>query len=145
MTLITPGPCRRSNTGPGEHGPLNQPIRRTTMKRMNAAIRTLAWILLPAALLGLSACSSSPPPKGPEKVESFQYEGGSTGFGGGVITESNSTNATVMAVDPAQRTLVLQFPDNSRVTQKAAQEVPNFNQIHVGDQVMATIAPEGRL
>jgi hypothetical protein len=71
-------------------------------------------------------------------VHTFQQEGGGSGFGGAVLVNSVTTNATVVSLNPAQRQLLLRFPSGVEKTYRAGNEVSNFDQIKVGDQVKAT-------
>ena len=65
--------------------------------------------LFPAALLiTLAACSSTPlPPESQWKSATYQQEAGGAGFGGQVVADTITTNATVVSIDAKQRTLVL--------------------------------------
>ena len=107
------------------------------MKHLKSAIAVLA----PVVLAILSSCSN-PPPKGPPVVRTFQEEGGGSGFGGQVVLNSVTTNATVVSVDTAQRRLVLRFGSGAQATYHAGSEVPNFDQIRAGDQVKTTTVEE---
>ena len=59
---------------------------------------------------------------------------------GGAVVETTTITATVDAIDAANRTVTLKFPDGKMKTVKAGPEVRNFDQIKVGDQVKATYA-----
>lgn len=62
--------------------------------------------------------------------------------GGGIITETYTTQATVLAVDAAKRKLTLQTPDGKKTTFKADTAMVNFPQIKVGDQVNAVVTEQ---
>jgi hypothetical protein len=57
---------------------------------------------------------------------------------GGTITTGTTATATVVAVDPAHRTVTLRSPDGTMSTYQVGEEAVNFDQIRVGDQVKAT-------
>src|ERR1017187_1925724 len=97
-----------------------------------------ATAALAVAVLVLSTSCSSPPPKGPMAVHTFQQEGGGSGFGGAMLVNSVTTNATVVSLNTAQRQLLLRFPSGIEKTYRAGSEISNFDQIKVGDQVKAT-------
>jgi len=64
------------------------------------------------------------------------------GVPGGVVVQTYQETATVTAVDAATRKVTLVTPEGKKETVKAGPEVVNFDQIHVGDQVKATVAEE---
>jgi hypothetical protein len=101
-----------------------------------------ATAALAAVVMVVSSSCSSPPPKGPLAVHTFQQEGGGSGFGGEVLVNSVTTNATVLSLDTAQRRLLLRFPSGVEATYRAGKEIPNFDQIKVGDQVKTTLVEE---
>jgi hypothetical protein len=92
--------------------------------------------LLPAALLALTSCSSEP------KLEPARAAAYQQGVPGGVFVETYKNTATVTAVDAATRHVTLVTPDGRKETFKAGPEVINFDQIHVGDQVKATLTEQ---
>ncbi len=100
---------------------------------------TLQWTsaaLLPAALLALTSCSSTP------KIEPTTTAVYQQGVPGGIIVETYKNTATVTAIDTANRKVTLVTPDGRKETFKAGPEVVNFDQIRVGDQVKATLAQQ---
>jgi hypothetical protein len=101
--------------------------------------------LTPAALLALAACSTPLPPESQWKTETYQQEAGSAGFGGQVVVDTTTTNATVVSIDAGQRTLLLKYPNGQTTTYHAGPEVQKFNQIKVGDVLKATLADERAL
>jgi hypothetical protein len=109
-------------------------------------VRSAALALTPAALLALAACSSTPlPPESQWKTSTYQQEAGGAGFGGQVVADTITTNATVVSINAKQRTMVLQYPDGKTTTYKAGPEVAKFNQIKVGDVLKATLVDERAL
>ncbi len=90
-----------------------------------------AMLLMPAALLVFTSCSSTPKP---------QTAAGQEAMRGGVVIDEVSAIATVQSVDASNRVVVLQRPDGSLVTYECGPEVINFDQIQVGDQVTAQVA-----
>jgi hypothetical protein len=101
--------------------------------------------LTPAALLALAACSTPLPPESQWKTETYQQTAGSAGYGGQVVVDTTTTNATVVSIDAAQRTLLLKYPDGQTTTYQAGPEVKKFNQIKVGDVLKTTLADERAL
>lgn len=106
-------------------------------------LKKAALAVTPAALLALAACSSTPlPPESQWKSETYQQAGGSAGFAGQVIADTITTNATVVSIDAARRTLLLKYPDGKTSTYKAGPEVQKFKQIKVGDVLKGTLVDE---
>jgi hypothetical protein len=110
-----------------------------------ALLKFVALAVTPAALLALAACSTPLPPESQWKVETEKQEGGSAGFGGQVVVDTTTTNATVVAANVAQRTLLLKYPNGTTNTYKAGPELEKFNQIKVGDVLTTTLADERAL
>ena len=104
------------------------------MKPITIKLPVLA--LLPAALLALTSCSSTPQGEGTTMVAAQK------GVPGGVIVQTYKVTATVTAVDAASRKVTLITADGAKTTVKAGPEVVNFDQIQVGDQVKATVAEQ---
>ena len=104
------------------------------MKPITIKLPVLA--LLPAALLALTSCSSTPQGEGSTMVAAQR------GVPGGVIVQTYKVTATVTAVDAASRKVTLITADGAKTTVKAGPEVVNFDQIQVGDQVKATVAEQ---
>ena len=89
-----------------------------------------AMMVIPAALLVFTSCSSTPKPQtaAPEAMR------------GGAVIDTASAIATVKSVDASNRTVVLERPDGSLITYECGPDVINFDQIKVGDQVTAQVA-----
>jgi hypothetical protein len=115
---------------------------------LKRAIRTKMRFLKPAtvavaaAILAVFSSCSSPTPKGPMVVRTLQQEEAGSAFGGEVVVNSVTTNATVLSVDTAQRRLLLRFPGGIEATYRAGNGISNFDQIRVGDQVKTTVVEE---
>ena len=92
--------------------------------------------IMPAAMLALTSCSSTPQGEGSTMVAAQK------GVPGGVIVQTYKVTATVTAVDAASRKVTLITADGAKTTVKAGPEVVNFDQIQVGDQVKATVAEQ---
>ena len=93
-------------------------------------------VVMPAAMLALTSCSSTPQGEGTTMVTAQK------GVPGGVIVQTYKVTATVTAVDAASRKVTLITADGAKTTVKAGPEVVNFDQIQVGDQVKATVAEQ---
>ena len=104
-------------------------------------IKTLGLVaLLPAAMLTLASCSSTPKEccsgSTVATSTSVAYE---PGVPGGVMVETIKETATVTAIYPAARKVTLVKTDGTQATVIVGPEVANFAQIQVGDQVKATV------
>lgn len=86
-------------------------------------------------LLTLTSCSTSTPP--PE-VGSARIDY-TKGVPGGVIVQTFKTTATVTAIDQAKRTATLLGSDGKKFQVTVGPEAVNFDQVHVGDRVNATV------
>ena len=104
------------------------------MKTKTIIMTTLA--VLPAALFTLTSCSSTskPPPAAGSAAESYKK-----GVPGGVFTQTVKVTATVTAVDQAKRKATLLASDGKKFSVQVGREAVNFDQVRVGDQVIATL------
>ena len=104
---------------------------------MRINIQTLgAAVLLPAALLAFTSCSSTPPGEGTTTLATHK------GVPGGIMVQTYKITATVTAVDALSRQITLVPRDGAKRTFTAGPDVVNFNQIQVGDLVKATAAEQ---
>lgn len=99
-------------------------------------------MLLPAALLALSSCSS---PSQNQTASTAMGEPSGAAAGpsiarGGIVLNALTGTATVKSIDAETRTVVLEHPDGTTTSYECGPEVRNFDQIKVGDQVNATVA-----
>lgn len=103
---------------------------------MNATLLKLSsLVLLPASLIMVVSCSSTP--DGKENIsEEAAYE---HGVPGGVYVQTYETTATVTAIDPATRKVTLRRDNGSENTFTAPNEMVNFNQLRVGDRIKAIV------
>jgi hypothetical protein len=101
-------------------------------------LKIVAISALPAALLAVTSCSSSP--KG--GVQSTSTTQTKKGVPGGSVVNTHKTTATVVAVDALTRRITLQTGDGRTEVVKAGPEVANFNQIQVGDKVNVTLTEQ---
>lgn len=93
------------------------------------------------ALLALTSCSSTRPADEPlgETTRASVYK---EGVPGGVLVETTTIKASVVAIDTTNRAVTLAVPDGRQKVIGCGPEVANFGQIRVGDQVNATITSE---
>ncbi len=101
-------------------------MRKTTESILRA-------VRLPAVVLGavaLVACGRSPNPGG------FASRSANEAISVDTVTATD----TVTAIDYASRTITLQSPDGTTQSYRVGPEMTNFNQIHVGDKIRATVA-----
>lgn len=106
------------------------------MKSRALNLTTLA--LLPAALVTLTSCSSTPPPAPQASSASSIQEG----VPGGVFVNTLDVSARVTAIDYAKRTATLMDSDGKRFTVKVSPDAVNFDQVKPGDMVKATVTEE---
>lgn len=104
----------------------------------NKTYQLVLPVFLPAVVLSLASCSSTPEPSGEEtSITAYQM-----GVPGGVTVDTLQITASVTAVNHEQRTATLVTPDGKKTEFKAGSEVLNFDQVRVGDQVTATITEQ---
>ena len=94
-----------------------------------SCVRTrFAILVLIGLVLGLfPSCS--------KKDKDKSKDGGT----GSITVISMTRMATVQAIDPAKHTVTLKTPDGLTKTFKVSEDVTNFDQIKVNDQVRATL------
>jgi Cu/Ag efflux protein CusF len=93
-------------------------------------------VLLPAALLAFTSCSTEP------KGERAGFTAVQPGEAGGVTVQTYKQTATVTGIDKASRKVTLVTKDGTKSIIKCGPEVANFAQIEVGDQVKATVTEQ---
>ena len=98
----------------------------------------LAAGVLSVCVCGIS-CSNSSQPAGGAGGDIDHELSVTRTSDGATITESWTTSAAVSAVDKPSRSVTLSTPDGQTTTFKAGDEVRNFDQLAVGDQVTAQI------
>jgi hypothetical protein len=97
------------------------------------------WTLLPAALLSLTSCSSTPTPPPDQASAKVAY---SEGVPGGVMVKTFKTTAVVTAIDYTTRQATLLGSDGKKFSVKVGLEAVNFDQVRVGDHVKATLTQQ---
>jgi hypothetical protein len=90
------------------------------------SLRPLGLCFALAAALVLSGCASTDPPSG-EAAE-----------GAVIVGEKITRHGKVISVDAVTRTVVVEGELGNRVSIVAPEDAPNFDQIKVGDPVVAT-------
>lgn len=95
--------------------------------------------LLAAALLALVSCSSTTYGPLDDKSRGVAYQ---KGVPGGTVVETYKLTATVTAIDGPKRMVTLLGRDGKTTTLKCGPDVVNFDQIHVGNLVKATVTAE---
>lgn len=92
-------------------------------------LKLAAMMVIPAALLAFTSCSSTPKPQtaAPEAMQ------------GGVVIDEVSAIATVHSVNAGDHNVVLERPDGSLVTYECSPEALNSDQIKVGNQIKAQV------
>jgi hypothetical protein len=89
--------------------------------------------LMPAAVLTLTSCKSTP--TGETTTTSTIQQGQP----GGIVVQTHKTKATVTDIDRDDREITMETPDGKKSKYTCGPEVRNFDQIHVGDHVKATV------
>ena len=92
--------------------------------------------LLPAAVFSFTSCSSTttpPPGVGSARIDYTK------GVPGGVIVQTFKTTVTVTAIDQAKRTATFLGSDGKKFQVTVGPEAVNFDQVHVGDRINATV------
>jgi hypothetical protein len=100
-------------------------------------LKLTACALFLVVPLILSSCKSSKPTGETTTVAAIQE-----GVPGGIFVETHQITADVTAIDAASRKVTLVTPDGKKTTIKCGQEVINFDQIRVGDQLKVMVAEE---
>jgi hypothetical protein len=101
-------------------------------------LKLIVGLLIPAAMVMFTACSSTPSSKG----ETTSAAAIQQGVPGGLFVETHAITAKVSAVNAAKRTVTLVTPDGKKTTVKCGPEVVNFDQIRTGDQLKVTVTEE---
>ena len=101
-------------------------------------LKLAAMMLVPAALLACTGCSSTPNKSACNATCNAALP--SDVLRGGVVLDAVTATATVQSINAADRTVTLQLSDGSLTTYECGPDVRNFDQIKVGDQVTATVA-----
>jgi hypothetical protein len=114
------------------------------MKKINRRgfLNRAALLAVPAALLALTSCSSTPPQTGMPEPFSTPSSNNGSDLGGEIVTDAISTTATVISVDHTKRLVVLKRADGTSVTYKAAPNAFGFDDIKAGDLVKVSVAEE---
>lgn len=107
-----------------------------------APFNSVSGVLLPAALLTLTSCSSPPPAWNPHTSFAPSVYDGKYDFGGEVVTDAVSTTATLVSVDHVKRLVELKRVDGTTITYKALPDAFGFDAIQAGDQVKVAVAEE---
>src|SRR5262249_47926454 len=102
-------------------------------------LKFTSFTFLPAAMLALASCSTD---SSMSQGQSSTLVSTQKGVPGGTIVQTYQRTATVTAVDPSTRKVTLAGADGKKTVFKAGPDVVNFDQIHVGDQVKATVAEQ---
>lgn len=95
-------------------------------------MKRLPLLILPVALAALQSCSGVLGET--ETTTTF-----TPGAPGGEVVETTRINATVTAIDRTERKITFVTPNNEKRVVSAGDEVVNFDQIRIGDQLRITI------
>jgi len=98
-------------------------------------------VMCAVATLTLTSCSSTSPTAKPlgETTRTTIYK---EGVPGGVIVETTTLHATVVAINTTNRAVTVAVADGRQKVIGCGPEVANFDQIRIGDQVNAVIKSE---
>lgn len=114
-------------------------ILSATSSRQIKMKQPLFSILLAAATLTLTSCSTTTYGPIDDKNHNATYE---KGVPGGTVVETYELTATVNAIDAPTRKVTLVEKDGEKTTVKCGPDVINFDQIRVGDIVRATVTSQ---
>ena len=95
-------------------------------------MKFLPLLILPVVLTALQSCSGILAET--ESITKFK-----PGEPGGEVVETSRINATVTAIDPAERKITLVTPNHEKLVVTAGPGVANFDQVRIGDQLKVTI------
>lgn len=99
------------------------------------ALRLGVAVFISATLITFTSCSKKDTEKKDTEKKSVTKDSGT----GALVATTTTTTATVMAVDPAKRTVTLKDQDGKTRTYAAGRNMVNFDRIKVGDKVNATL------
>lgn len=102
-----------------------------------STLRILGLSLATTLILGCQTNAGDEANTGYERSEDFVE-----GVPGGVVSEVDEMTATVTAIDPAKRSFTLQDELGNTRTLHAPEEMQNFEQLVVGDKVIAKVGME---
>jgi hypothetical protein len=143
-------------SGPYDRKPLipTSPGMKGDAKMMKKHVTVLTGSLLTlACVAALTSCTSkdkTEPKAAPAQASAQAPQASSSDIGsssvsytpgeaGGMATRVIKSTATVSAIDPLTRRITLTTDDGSKATFTAPPEMHNFDQLHVGDKVNATL------
>ncbi len=103
-------------------------------------MKVLGIVTLSLAAAMIVGCQN----KGNDELntEYDRTEAYAVGVPGGAVGETEELFATVIAIDPAQRTFTLKDDQGNNRTFNAPAQMLNFDQLKVGDKVRAMVAVE---
>ena len=113
----------------------SEPMKTIITRKLAAGGLMLVMVMV----MVLTSCSSTPPYAQVHESSTVVTQ---NGVPGGVAVETYKSSATVTAIDPAMRSVTVVSPNGATATFKAGPEVINFDQIHVGDQIRATLTKQ---
>ena len=102
-------------------------------------LKLAAAAMLPVTLLALASCSTTPQTA---QVKRTTVVSTQQGVPGGVAVETYKSSATVTAINAGERLVTVVSPNGATATFKAGPNVINFDQIHIGDRIRATLTRE---
>ena len=108
-------------------------------KLRSLVLYRLTTMLFPLALCVFTSCSTTPKTA---EVHQTQVAVVQPGVPGGMTIDTYQSSATVTAIDAATRSVTVVSPNGATATFECGTNVINFDQIHVGDQIRATLTKE---
>jgi len=99
-------------------------------KNVESIVRSLRLPAVIVAGIALAACSRSQNPSGFASRTANEA----------IAIDTITTTDTVKSIDYATRMVTLESPDGKSESYRVGPEMTNFDQIHVGDKVNATVA-----
>ncbi len=100
---------------------------------------SLAMLAVATGFSFTSGCTSTPKTA---EIHQTQVMVTQSGVPGGTTIDTYQSSATVTAIDAATRSVTVVSPNGAMATFECGTNVINFDQIHVGDQIRATLTKE---
>jgi hypothetical protein len=111
----------------------------TSKNLRSLALCRLTTRLFPLALCVFTSCSTTPKTA---EVHQTQVAVTQPGVPGGMTIDTYQSSATVTAIDAATRSVTVVSPNGATATFECGTNVINFDQIHVGDRLRATLTKQ---
>jgi hypothetical protein len=118
-----------------------------SLNTMNSMLKnrfgwSMSLLTSAAAMLAFASCSSESSQSAKSARATSTTIAVEKGVPGGVVVETHEITARVVEIDKGTRKVMFEMPDGKKTVVKCGPEVVNFEQIHAGDVLKATVADE---